>query len=119
MFSAPVMPASARILPALTAHHCGAKPWSEETNDVVFVPISSRPSVSVSSASAYAERMYVSRASTRPSFVPSPFTSSKYGFGRFSMSVWVSSPRNWCWNSSVTGFPSSKTCGRTPSSPKM
>ena len=37
---------------ALTAYHCGAKPWSEPANVVGLPPISSRVMSSFSSASA-------------------------------------------------------------------
>ena len=37
---------------ALTAYHCGAKPWSEPANVVGLPPISSRAMPSFSSASA-------------------------------------------------------------------
>ena len=37
---------------ALTAYHCGAKPWSEPANVVGSPPISSRTTPSFSSASA-------------------------------------------------------------------
>jgi hypothetical protein len=47
-------PASASTLPALTASHWAPKPWSEVANVVGAPPISSRPSASVASASAYA-----------------------------------------------------------------
>ena len=46
------IPASVSTLPALTANHWGAKPWSEETNVVGLSPIRSRASFRVSSASS-------------------------------------------------------------------
>src|SRR5918994_4901585 len=72
MFSAPVIAASARILPAFTAYHCGAKPWSEVTNVVGFPFMRSRPSSSVSSASWYADFDVALANGGAPVFRPVP-----------------------------------------------
>ena len=64
-------PSSTSGLLASMARNCGAKPWSEPTNVVVFLPASKFcASSSVSSASSYAARMNASRWATRPSGVP-------------------------------------------------
>src|SRR5262245_26962325 len=98
---------------ALTAYHCGANPWSEPAKVVGLPPMRLRASASFASASWYALRMYPSRVATR-SAVPAPVhwtssnfgVTSKHGFG-CPFTVGVTSPMNWCENSSVTGYPTS------------
>ena len=98
-------PRSTSTLLASIARNCGAKPWSEDTSFDELFGISESTSASVLSASTYALRMNARRCGTRPSGVPFTCTSSKAGFGAPFGSVCVTSPRNWCWNSSVVGTP--------------
>ena len=55
--------------------------------------------------------MNASRAATRPSGTRFRSTSSNAGFGAPPGSLGETSPRNWCWNSSVVGIPARSRSG--------
>ncbi len=96
---------------ASIARNCGAKPWSEATNVVGSLPTSSRARFRTSSASSYASRM--NALARRDASVGDPVQVDVV-VGRVRAppgSFGETSPRNWCWNSSVVGMPTSSRSG--------
>ena len=96
---------------ASMARNCGAKPWSDETNVVGSLPISSRASVRTASASWYAvadEALAGGDAAVGDAVqVDVVVGRVRRAVGHFG----ETSPRNWCWNSSVVGMPTRSRSG--------